>query len=705
MDRKRKRRNNKSLMQFMILACIILLTCCLSIGYAEVNTVILNLDGKVSAQPINELIITDIQYDTSNDADLMNSLIHQFNGTNMESTIALTDNADSSITYNITMYNGDTQSHIFKEVEYLNECYDNPNIVFELNGLKPDDVINKYKTITFSITFHYLDGTVPENKVLNSYLNFKFEKATDVSDDGIIINTAQVEIYDASSHKIPIEIVNNNQYNVNLNLKFDNTILAEISVEPLQTKKLEVSVQDFLSQIDLNKKYTILMEVTQPATGIEKQTGIEFTVYPTITNFTLGCKEAGTENNPYIIYKIEDLVRFAQKVNKGTTFLNKYVKLKDDINFGLSDDYYNSEDITFGNLNGNASDGNKILTEMTTGTGFIGIGKTEGYSFQGIFLGNQKEIKNIYINSTATNIRMALFVCIKNAEIQDLTVKGKYTVVGDAAGLVGTLYGNSIITNCHNQVNITNETVGHTLAGLLVICERNSEATITGSSNSGNMISVSMASGLVGLVSTSAKISLSNCYNTGSITSTETATSGTNYDRTATAGLVAKDLQTSSQIIIEKSYNEGTISGMKLVGGLVGTSQGECTINSSYNVGSVIGKSVRIGGILGEKRGVSTNIQNTYNAGSVSGEPNASGELSVGGIVGLIYGVSCDISTAYYLDNINSAIGSDGTATAGSRTDEFMKSDDFVTLLGTYFEKDTAIINNGYPILKKIIIP
>ena len=149
MGRKYKIKNKKLIIQFIILGCIILSTCCLSIGYAELNTLTLRLDGKVSAKPINELIITQIQYDTSNEADIMNSVVHQYSGTNMESTISLTDNANSSITYNITMYNGDTQVYLYKEVEYIDECYDNSDIVFEINGLKPGDTINKYETITF----------------------------------------------------------------------------------------------------------------------------------------------------------------------------------------------------------------------------------------------------------------------------------------------------------------------------------------------------------------------------------------------------------------------------------------------------------------------------------------------------------------------------------------------------------------------------
>lgn len=697
MGRKYKIKNKKLIIQFIILGCIILSTCCLSIGYAELNTLTLRLDGKVSAKPINELIITQIQYDTSNEADIMNSVVHQYSGTNMESTISLTDNANSSITYNITMYNGDTQVYLYKEVEYIDECYDNSDIVFEINGLKPGDTINKYETITFSITFHYLNGVVPENKVLKSYLKFKFEKATEMGDDGIIINTAQVDIYDASIHKIPLDIKNNNEHDVSLKFKFNNNVLAETLLEPLQTKSLEVSIQDFLPQIDLNKEYTISVERTDIESN-EKQTEIKFLVYPTITNYVLGCKDAGTEVNPYLIYKIEDLVRLAQKVNTGMTFLNKYIKIKNNIDFKVSSDYYNNRDTSFGNLNANSSDGNEILTEMTTGTGFMGIGRNETNSFQGIFLGNGKIISNIYINNTINDLRMSLFTCVKNARIQDLTITGEYTVGGDSAGLVGTLYGINTITNCHNRVTITNTNAGFCVAGLLSTLENGTETIVTGCSNLADITNVSATGGLVGLILDSVKLNISNCYNTGNIISTETSTSGGKYTWTATGGLVAKDSKTKTEIIIFKSYNTGMISGMKDVGSLIGFSKGKCTITSCYNIGTVTGKSENIGGIIGEKNTFSADIQKSYNAGTVSGG------TYVGAIIGHVDQVICNIATAYFLNNIDSAIGNEAETLAGSRTDEFMKTDDFVTLLGDDFQKDTTIINKGYPILKKPII-
>ena len=60
-------------------------------------------------------------------------------------------------------------------VLYDEEFYDNPNIVFEIKdtGFKIGDLINGKETKEIYITFKYKNGVLPENKTLNSNINFK----------------------------------------------------------------------------------------------------------------------------------------------------------------------------------------------------------------------------------------------------------------------------------------------------------------------------------------------------------------------------------------------------------------------------------------------------------------------------------------------------------------------------------------------------
>ncbi|MCQ2063853.1 MAG: hypothetical protein MJY99_11025 [Fibrobacter sp.] len=92
-------------------------------------------------------------------------------------------------------------------------------------------------------------------------------------------------------------------------------------------------------------------------------------------------------------------------------------------------------------------------------------------------------------------------------------------------------------------------------------------------------------------------------------------------------------------LTITNSYNAGTVSGRGVyVGGLVGNNNGEnvrLTITNSYNAGTVSGSdgSICIGGLVGVNGGKNAKltITNSYNAGSVSGGDDVGGLVGVNG--------------------------------------------------------------------------
>ena len=71
------------------------------------------------------------------------------------------------------------------------------------------------------------------------------------------------------------------------------------------------------------------------------------------------------------------------------SFSGKYIALKTNLNFKSKLSYQNSERTDFGDINGNTEDGNSLMNEMTTGTGFKPIGINN--AFTGIFEGQNKE--------------------------------------------------------------------------------------------------------------------------------------------------------------------------------------------------------------------------------------------------------------------------------------------------------------------------
>ena len=188
-------------------------------------------------------------------------------------------------------------------------------------------------------------------------------------------------------------------------------------------------------------------------------------------DITKGGKCDGSENNPFEINCIEDLVEFSQEVNSGNSFTDKYVKLMRNLNFSSIFSYNDYETTKYDEyLGGNGSSGLKQQLSQK-GKGFMPIG-IDQKSFKGYFDGANFEIQNIYINQEQYG---ALFGYVSEAKIiQNVKISGNIvTHSGPAAGIVSLYnYGNTgvktIIKNCCNMANISSEggtTVYWSIAG------------------------------------------------------------------------------------------------------------------------------------------------------------------------------------------------------------------------------------------------
>jgi hypothetical protein len=221
---------------------------------------------------------------------------------------------------------------------------------------------------------------------------------------------------------------------------------------------------------------------------------------------------------------------------------------------------------------GNDIDASETST-WNSGAGFEPIGNPSAIYFLGHFDGKGHKITNLKINRTTNYI--GLFgisnppSTIKNVGLEDANITGNWTV----GGLVG-----------QNGNVIDNSYVKSTIA-------------ITGNK---------IVGGLVGI-------------NTSIITNSYAEINVTNSG-IYTGGLVGYNTQN-----ITNCYSKGNVQGVNRVGGLVGYNTGY--VGVSYSTGSVSGSSDEIGGLIGFN-GVTTQINNAYATGAVSGAKN------VGGLVG-----------------------------------------------------------------------
>ncbi|MCQ2478142.1 MAG: hypothetical protein MJ091_02830, partial [Clostridia bacterium] len=138
--------------------------------------------------------------------------------------------------------------------------------------------------------------------------------------------------------------------------------------------------------------------------------------HPILADFKL--EGEGTEESPYLIKNANDFAYFANFVNFGETFEDKYILLANDIEF-----------------NENAQNYETWKTTAPANT-WTPIGKIGSY-FKGTFDGDDHTVSGLYVKTTATN-GTGLFGATQNAIIKNIKVTDSYIAADDAvAGIAG----------------------------------------------------------------------------------------------------------------------------------------------------------------------------------------------------------------------------------------------------------------------------
>lgn len=473
-------------------------------------------------------------------------------------------------------------------------------------------------------------------------------------------------------------------------------------------------------------------------------------------DITKGGRCDGSKEKPYEINCIEDLVVLSNMTNgKGIKFVNgkkveitenrrftnEYIILMRSLNFKSKYSYADSTRTDFGNINGDDTDGNALITEMTTGIGFEPIGRgglVEGEKgiFDGNFDGQENTISNLWIKATESdNKPKGLFGCKMEGNISNVRVTGEIISNNFTGGIIGRIYSASktiSIDNCINKVNL----IGYNMVGGIIgymdsssnvsNCKNYGKVKATGTeygySGTGGIvgtqrdgkISKCINYGKVegyarvgGIIGTSKNIHITECENTGEIIVIDESGG---YFVNGTGGIVGD--HSGGILEITNSYNRGNITGKLCAGGIVGIISGHgwstilnTNINNCYNIGRVNAEKYA-GGIIGKQERVSAQnyicMNNVYNLGNINGK-------QLGDIMaGIYYSTKADIKTelnnVYY--TIEPAIGT-GILTSGEaikKTELEIKDEKFVELLnlniGEHLDwKKWKQGENGYPVL------
>lgn len=267
--------------------------------------------------------------------------------------------------------------------------------------------------------------------------------------------------------------------------------------------------------------------------------------------------------------------------------------------------------------------------------------------FQADFNGNNHTIKGFNYENTGVNDGQGRYVGFfvtlgEAARVHHLTLNGTVTANGNVGGFAGRLYGK--IENCVNLSNVT--AAGSAGAGGFV-ANSYQDAEITDCVNRGNVSTgrynnaagiVSYAletnvsrcsnegqiSGNISIGGIAARISgsITDCVNSGRLTSTVTGTSEVDM-----AGIAAYGLKgTSSMLTISNCRNTADISGPRGVAGILASTDGyDSNTKSSgcyvvmtgcYNTGNISANSYA-SGVAGDFKS-GCDISDCYNTGNVT---------------------------------------------------------------------------------------
>ena len=338
-----------------------------------------------------------------------------------------------------------------------------------------------------------------------------------------------------------------------------------------------------------------------------------------ITKDKNGDSLKGDEDEPYEIWCIEDLCAFSNEVNSGNVFANKTIILMRDLNFNSKYSYVNGNITVDGKIPScnSIEELKKVLTENE---GFYPIGddKTNNAIFRGTFDGNNKAIKNIYINRP--DMSVGLFGLTSNTSDYNIIIKN--------LSISGNMTGNNV-----GSIFAVVRTYDNSNKGSFIKIENCiSDVKIEGSDYVGGIIGMNNASSTGNLI-------IANCINKGTI-------NGKSY----VGGILGHNYNNTKII---NCYNSGSVAGELDVGGIVGHDYKQSNIINSYNLGNIKSNS-NAGGITGWLGWDERSIENCYNIGDISGNVK-------GGIIGGL-NISNELLTTkncYYLNkNISKGTGS-----------------------------------------------
>ncbi len=230
-----KKQKKKTFINKKITILIVLATLIIGIGYASVNSVILNINGNLMAYQYDGLFISSVTIDENNTFNATNSS-NTANNTILNTSISLGNDLSSKLTMIVNVCNKYPDARIFSDLRYMDlteeelaeypdllALYTNNDIIIDKSSYSnlAGTVLPSNSCMDIPVTFKYSDSLSSiTNSELTATINFKFDSLEKYkSNITYAINSTTGHFDNKTSNlNYNITITNNNTYAVKFNI-------------------------------------------------------------------------------------------------------------------------------------------------------------------------------------------------------------------------------------------------------------------------------------------------------------------------------------------------------------------------------------------------------------------------------------------------------------------------------------------------------
>ena len=384
----------------IFLLLIFLATLFMSIGYASINSVILDIDGSLMAYKYDRLFISNITVDEENTLDGINTS-NVVNSVMLKTSIQLGNDLSSKLTMIVNVCNNYSDDRIFSGLKYMNltedelaeypdfsNLYTNNDIVIDesASSLLAGTILPSNSCMDIPITFKYAsDLASVTNNELSTTINFKFDSLEKYKSNITYAISSTSGSFENKSSQLnyDITVTNNNAYAIKFNVNgssnenillsgTDSNILVNGNSSTTKSITLSPAKEFYLS--DDSVSIDVNVQVTSPITIPENSFTINVSTFGSLLKDIILSKTNLINTRPDYsqnITTLENSGLFKTADESGDTYFYRGI---------VSDNYVSFAGIMWRIVRINGDGTYRLITDSSVGKSIFSSDTTSTYN-------------------------------------------------------------------------------------------------------------------------------------------------------------------------------------------------------------------------------------------------------------------------------------------------------------------------------------